>query len=273
MKKQFLLFAAIFAFALAFTACEKNDSDTVTNTDEALATSEEETTAMNLFQDTEDEVDYEIETRDPSDDCPVITVSPDDGSFPRTITIDYGTDGCVGLHGRVRRGVIIVTLTDSLKNPGAVRTVTFDNFFVDDAQIQGVKTLTNEGLNAEGLPTFSRTVEDASITFPNGDVTSWEASHTIVTIEGYNTPQFMDNVMEVSGGSSGVNRRGVPFSVEITTPLVKSKSCPWIESGVKAITVNGIIRTIDYGDGTCDRIATLTFPNGFSRDILIRRWW
>ncbi|MCB9274706.1 MAG: hypothetical protein H6564_11750 [Lewinellaceae bacterium] len=273
MKKQFWFLAVFFAGALAFTACEKNDTEAISDTDEAVITGEDETAAANLFQDTEDEVDYEIETRDPNDDCPTITVTPDDGSFPRTITIDYGTDGCLGLHGRVRKGVVIVTLTDSLNNPGAVRTVTFDNFFVDDAQIQGVKALTNEGYNSAGLPTFSRSVEGASITFPNGDVTSWQASHTVVVIGGSDTPQITDNVIEVSGGSSGVNRHGVAFTVEITTPLVKSKNCPWVESGVKAITTNSRTRMLDYGDGECDRVATLTFANGFSRDILIRRWW
>ena len=271
MKKQFWFFATILTVLLAFSACEKNEVNTIT--DEDLATSEDATTALNLFQDTEDEVDYEIETRDPSDNCPTITVSPDDGSFPRTITIDYGTDGCIGLHGRTRRGLIIVTLTDSLRNPGAVRTVTFDNFFVDDAQLQGVKTLTNEGFNAEGLPVFSRTVEGGSITFPDGEIATWESSHTIVMIEGNDTPQMMDNVLQITGGASGLNRNGVAFTVEITTPLIKSKTCPWIQSGIREITTNGNTRTIDYGDGNCDRIATVTFPNGFTRDILIRRWW
>ena len=65
MKKQFWFFATILTVLLAFSACEKNEVNTIT--DEDLATSEDATTALNLFQDTEDEVDYEIETRDPSD--------------------------------------------------------------------------------------------------------------------------------------------------------------------------------------------------------------
>jgi hypothetical protein len=271
MKKHFWFVAITLISAFILTACEK-DQTAAPNSPE-MATSEDALTAMNLFQDTEDEVDLQIETRDPNDNCPTITVTPDDGSFPRTITIDYGDTGCTGLHGRTRRGIILVTLSDELRNPGATRTVTFDNFFVDDAQIQGTKTLTNQGLNAEGLPTFTRTVENASIIFPDGETVSWDASHTMTMIEGHNTLPLIDNVLQITGGATGINRQGNTFTTEITAPLIKRKNCPWIVSGVHTTTADNRTWSIDYGDGACDRIATITLPNGNTRNVLIRRWW
>ena len=271
MKKHFWLFAAILVFTTFTTACEKNQADSPENPE--LTTSEDALTAMNLFQDTEDEVDFQIETRDPADNCPTITITPNDGSFPRTITIDYGDVGCTGLHGRTRRGIIIVTLSDSLRIPGATRTVTFDNFFVDDAQIQGVKTLVNQGLNANGQPTVLRTVENASIIFPDGETISWNASHTITMIQGHNTLPVIDNVLQITGSASGINRQGNAYSAEITIPLIKRKNCPWIVSGQRTLNANNLSWSIDYGDGACDRIATMTLPNGNTRQVLIRRWW
>lgn len=272
MKNYFLLFAACFSLTLAFTSCQKEEAE-APSFEEDLVTNEDVTTAANLFQDTEDEVENQIETRGGGLDCPTVTITPDDGSFPRTITIDYGPDGCEGPRGRLRQGMIIVTQTDHMANPGATRTITFDHFFVDGVQVQGVKTLANQSAGADGNITFTRTVEGGSLTYPNGAVATWQASHRLTQTAGGGTPAMIDDVFEITGGSSGTNRNGVAFTVEITEPLVKSRACPWIESGIKTITINDRTRELDYGDGSCDRIAMVTYPNGFTREVLIRNWW
>ena len=155
---------AIFLFSIPFffVACNK-DEDVSTGDDLETLTSEDVLTAQDLIQDTQEEIDYELENRDPEDDCPIITIDPNDGTFPRTITIDYGTEGCEGWNGRIRKGIIQVVVTDTMINEGATRTVTFIDFSVDDVQVEGVKTLTNTGLNDEGQRTFSRTVEQITI--------------------------------------------------------------------------------------------------------------
>ncbi len=274
MKKHILMFVALFAFGALFTAC--NEDEQSSPIEETVITSEDVATAQNLVQDIEDEVDAQVEFRDdPStnaDPCPTVTVDPEGGSFPRTVTIDYGPDGCEGPNGRVRRGQIIVTQTALLTEAGAERTVTFVDFFIDDAQVEGTKNWTNAGPDTDGHPTLIRTV-DVTITLPTDQTISWSHNHTLTWIEGANTPGLWDNVLQVEGSSSGVNRFGTAYSVTITTPLIKRKNCPWIVSGVKEITVGDSSRTLDYGDGDCDRRATVTFPNGFSREILIRAWW
>lgn len=274
MKKQLLLCIAVAMLGTTFFACEKTDETSLV--EESITTSEDLTAAQNLIQDTEDELEVQIETRsENSEDCPTITVSPDDGSFPKTITIDYGIEGCEGPNGRLRKGQIIVTYSDTLINAGATRTVTFNGFSVDDAQISGTKVLTNLGANELGQPAFTRVVSDALIVFPSGKSVSWNVTHTLTQTAGADTPEILDNVFEITGSSSGINRNDTPFEVSITTPLVKSKGCRWIESGVKEVVVDGVLRrSIDYGtEGNCDRIATVTFANGASREVLIRPWW
>ncbi len=270
MKKNHFLLGLLFALPLLFTACNKDrwlDGDT------ELTTSQDVLTAQDLIQDTEEEVDYELGTRDPEDLCPIVTVSPADGTYPRTVTIDYGTEGCEGWNGRIRKGIIQVTLTDTMIHEGAVRTVTFIGFSVDAVAIAGTKTLTNNGLNAEGQLTFTRVVSDASLTFPNGDVSEWEATQQITLIEGTGTPERIDDVIQLEGGSSGINRNGKPFTSEITVPLIKPFTCPWVVSGTRSVTVNDHTFTLDYGDGTCNKTALLTRPNGTTKTVLIHRWW
>lgn len=267
MKLQSLLILA--AILIGMVACNKEEIQV----EEQTTTSEDLTTFEDLVETTEEVEDLALETRggDPTD-CPTVTVTPDDGTFPRTVLIDFGTDGCEGPHGHIRKGIIQVELTDSFALTGAVRTVTYQNFSVDDVAIEGTKVLTNVGPNDDGLSTYTRDV-NLSFAFPNGQTASWSGMMTITRIEGDDTPEVLDNVLEITGATQGVNRNGVPFNTEITVPLIKPRTCRWITSGVRTLTFNDQTRSIDYGDGECDRLATLTLANGNTRTILIRRWW
>jgi len=265
------LLATTLLMGVFFTACQK-DEDSIIESEQLMA-AEDQTAANDLYEDVDEQVDQAIETRGGGpDDCPIVTIDPADGSYPRTMTIDFGTEGCTGPDGRIRKGQIVVTLTDTLIIPGAVRTATFVDFYVDGALIEGTRTLTNQGLSTDGNLSFSRTVTGGKITFPNGESSNWEASHTMNLVEGANTPTWLDNVWEISGGATGVNRNGRAYTTEILTPLVRKRLCRWTVSGTKILTIDGKVLTIDYGNGDCDRKATVIGPNGNAREILIR-WW
>ncbi|MBI5916825.1 MAG: hypothetical protein HY842_15730 [Bacteroidetes bacterium] len=270
MKIFKLLAMATLLVGVLFTACKK-DEDTVQS--QQIMAAEDQTTANDLYEDVDEQVDDAIETRGGGGStCPTVTLDPADGSYPRIMTIDFGTDGCVGPDGRTRKGQIVVELTDTITNDGAVRTATFVDFYVDDAHLEGTRTLINEGTDANGNRTFSRTVVGGKITFPNGEVATWEANHVMTQVEGGNTAALIDNVWEITGGATGVTRNGKAFTTEIVTPLVKKRACPWTVSGTKTLTVDTKTVTIDYGNGICDRKATVTLPNGTVKEILIR-WW
>lgn len=276
MKTFKLLIIAALMLGLFFTACKKEETSTNDLQSEQMVTSLDQTTADDLYEDVDTQVDDAIETRGGGDPtgCPVITISPADGSYPRTMTIDYGTDGCTGPGGRIRKGQIVVTLSDTLIQVGATRTVTFVDFYVDDAHVEGVRTWVNEGFDVNGNITIGRTVAGGKITFPNGDVVTWDADHTMTQVAGGNTPFILlDNVFEIAGGSSGVNRNGKAYTMEITTPLIKKFGCPWFVSGVKNLTVENKTVTIDYGTGDCDNKAIVTLPNGTQHEIVIKKWW
>lgn len=271
MKIMKWLLTATTAFALLFTACKKDEETTIPT--EQLVAAEDQTAANDLYEDVDEQVDEAIETRggDPTE-CPTVTIVPADGSYPRTMTIDFGTDGCVGVDGRVRKGQIVVNLTDTLTNAGAVRTATFVDFFVDDAQLEGTRTLTNEGPDGDGNLGFSRTVTGGKITYPNGQSATWEANHVLTQTAGGSTIVRLDDESEVTGGATGVNRNGKPFTTEIVTPLLRKRTCRWVVSGLKNLSIDGKTLTIDYGNGDCDRKAIVTGPNGNTREIVIR-WW
>lgn len=268
--KKIILLASVCAICLLWTSCEKEE----TTTQQTAETSQDLAMAQNFLQTTEEEVDLLLETRSgDNEDCPIVTFTPDASSFPRTVTIDYGTEGCEGPHGYLRRGIIQIEISDSMKIPGATRTKTFVDFYIEDVQILGTKTLTYSGQNDDQQDVWVRMVNGAQLLFPNGEEVSWTAEQTIVRLEGQATEELLDDVFQITGNSSGVNRQGNPFTSEIVDPLLKPRNCRWPVSGTRTTMVNDSERTLDYGDGACDRDATVTWDNGFSREILLRRWW
>ncbi len=284
MKKQILFFSVLTVIALFFSACEKT-VEPVEDIDHTMVTEEDLTTAEDLVEDTESLVEDIVSSRDFDTECPSVTVEHEvEGEeFPKTVTIDFG-EACEGPNGRVRSGQIIVYQTGKLRLPGTSRTTTFQDFFIDEVQKIGTLTKQNNTDDA-GNFSFTHTTEITMI-FPNPDgdepiQTSWYATRTKTQVAGADTPLFIwDNIFEITGQSNGVNRKGDQFSSEILEghPLVRRLNCRWLVSGIQETTTtptDGEARTrsIDYGDGTCDRIATVTFADGETKEIKIRPWW
>ena len=265
----FVLFAL---FTFIFTSCEK---DQITNTQDAINTTEEAAAAEGAFDDAFEQAEvYENGTQksaDSSDYCmPSITIEYPEGTpFPRVVTIDFGTDGCTGRNGAIRKGVITVKVTAFFMEEGSKRIVTFDGFSVNDYLVEGTKTVTNMGQNDAG--NWVRKVEvDGSISTPEGNKITRVSSREREWIIGAATPLFFwDDVFSITGTASGVNSKGIAYSSEITSPLIKARNCRWIQEGVIEIKTDNNTVVIDYGDGTCDNIATVTV-NGESKEIKFR---
>lgn len=272
MKKLLLSMMLMASIVLVFTSCEK-DAEIVQ--DSMTSTSEDFTTLQSITEDLDQEFDLTMDgfaegTVDNRSNCVTISLDKPLGEYPNTITLDYGA-GCTARNGRELAGKIIIELSDDPKNPGATRTLTFVDFSVDGASVEGTNTWVNNG-DAAGYPCFSRTV-DKTITFPNGTTVSWNGNHDLCKIEGADTPNRLDDVFEINGSIAGTNRAGFNFAAFITSPLIKPRSCANITSGVVELTRGAKTASVDYGDGNCDRVATVTLPDGTTKDILLKPWW
>lgn len=195
--------------------------------------------------------------------CAVITI--DTISNPHIMTIDFGTTNCLCNDGKYRRGQIIVSFTGNYFAQGSVKTTTFNNFFRNDNKIEGTRTVTNLGLNANGNMAWSVSAVNMKVTRTNGQFHTWNSERTRTMVAGYNTTSWNDDQYLITGNGSGVNANGLSYSANITTPLHRALSCHWIDSGVIAFTrSNGSTRTINFGSGTCDdqAVVTITKANG-----------
>lgn len=157
MKLKFLLPACIAFMLIAFSSCKKENTSTTDNTG-ALATYELSAAQGNADISTNDANDVLYEAAIDKNfmgsgfaagisqttgilSCAAVTVIPLNG-FPKNIVINFGT-GCTSQNGITRSGKIMVHLTDSLRRPGSVATMTFDNYFVRGYKKEGTITRTN----------------------------------------------------------------------------------------------------------------------------------
>ncbi|HHS95707.1 MAG TPA: hypothetical protein ENJ45_03890 [Phaeodactylibacter sp.] len=281
MKKFFVFLMIALAMLLTFSSCEKDDSpqDTATEQIAMENTGKDFTTAQELMKSTDDEVEEQVAlammpSTPNSPPCPTRSLEFPQGTFPNTLTIDFGMEGCEGPHGHIRKGKIIVYMSAPMYEEGASRTLTFEDFSVDEVQIEGTKTLVNLGYNDEGFLSFSRTVEGALISFPDETNISYDSEHTLVQIAGADTPANLhDNIFAITGSTSGINRMDMAFTATVVDPLIKKRTCRWIVAGTSEIESDNGTATLNYGNGNCNRIAQLTLPNGNTLVVHVRRWW
>lgn len=195
------------------------------------------------------------------DSIPGFTFTATNGTYPVTMTMDYG-DSTVLANGKVLRGSITVVISAAPNVSGSTRTVTFTNFSVDTMKISGtiVKIRTKDP-----MPKFTET-SDLTVTYKNGTVVTRKEDKQRAWTAGYLT-QFdpSDDIMEITGSVKVSDSNGNSYSKIITSPLIKTGTCKYITKGVVEYkNSNGKFATIDFGDGTCDNVATKTTQDGTS---------
>jgi hypothetical protein len=197
-----------------------------------------------------------------------ITVSPNDETYPKTITIDFG-DGSDCKDGKWRKGAIVLHLTGPIRRPGSVLTVTFRDFYLNRAHIEGTKVISN--LSENGAVKFTVQVSGGKLTYPNGRGYTYEALKYYNQVEGADTKTCLDDVYHIEGRSKTQFANGTTIVLNTETALVKKLACPWISKGLLKININDFVLLLDFGapnEGDCDNKALLTWNNGGSEKLI-----
>lgn len=275
--KQLLVAITLVSFAFAFNSCKKNDS----STDELETTFElsgDQAIADNL---TEDANDVYIEAATDKDlmggrgptgttgilGCAIVTVTPMVG-FPKTIVIDFGT-GCTSPNGITRSGKINVVLSDSVRNPGSTAVMTFTNYYVSGYKKEGTITWTNT--STANTKSWRREVVGGKITAPNGNYWLHSGIRDVVQTAGVNTPNnLLDDVFSITGNHSVTNSAGRHRDITTLTPLQKKVICANIDMGTIKVQGPNHYAVIDFGNGTCDNLATISIDGRPARTIILR---
>ena len=252
MRSFHLPLAALAVLSLA--ACRK-ETETPTPPAPNYTVAVDNSRAEAYFHDAMKQVELALKDNDVP--C-AVQLTLDMQAEPHTLLIDLGDENCTAADGVPRRGRLFVTFTGAYGDEGTVIVITPQDYYVNDHQVQGTKTVTNAGPNSDGQTHFTVSVS-GTITAPDGSWTSTHHYDRVRTwIEGEGSPNPFDDVYLISGGGGGVSRTGTPFELNISTPLRVEIGCPWIVSGAQDIVPEGgPTFHIDFGNG-CNNHGTVT---------------
>lgn len=283
MKPTNLLFVMAICSIAFITSCKKtNSAATVEEIETTFDLSGKQAIADNLTQDDNDIVDEVTATNSLNGSyalgpvtvnnvlgaCAVVTVT---GSFPaKNISIDFGT-GCTNAFGVTRKGIINIVLTDSLRKSGSVATVTFNNYYINGFKKEGTITWTNTTVVGSGIPSWNRKVVNGKITAPTGDFWLHTADINISMTAGANTPNNLtDDIFSISGTRTVTNPAGRTRTSTTLTALQKKAACSNIDKGTLQVQGPSHVAVIDFGNGTCDNLATISIDGRTPRTIILR---
>lgn len=264
-NKSFTLLA-ILAATVTFTSCQKENLDakkpaTATNTSISDIADSEISNAIEVA-----ELSFKNEG------C--ATVTRDMNSMPHVLTIDYGTTGCVARDGKRRQGQLVITFDQAnFDVPGVNVVSTFNNYYLGGKQLIGTSTKHNDGYNSSHHLTYTVTSHTQIIEPNNGGSSNEDAQQVYEILAGTGTPTTSDDIHSITGSSSGTDLSGNYYAESITSPIIKKRdpgcSLFFIQGIVVNQTAGQAVRTMDYGNGSCDNLATLTV-NGTSTTITLQ---
>ena len=188
------------------------------------------------------------------------TITADEGNNIKTVFFD---GECFGKRGQTRTGTIVISYSETRGEIGSFRQVEFDNYFLNDIQIEGVRRYEITGLEEGVNKTIQMTLENGKMTYPDGSFSTKSKSLTKYII--YEGEERV--LTSVNGNASGVNSDGTAYEMEITSPILFTRECARELmhkkgkipiSGVKRILKGESEMIINYGDGECDFVAEVT---------------
>lgn len=186
--------------------------------------------------------------------CAVITVSTPN-QFPLTMTIDFGTGCTDSIDGKVRKGKMIIDMDRPWDSVGCIMTVMLDSFYVGAIHFEGTTTITRTA--TDGFTMVLNNGHCSKVGTAPWDI-DWNTNKTVRWTSGIGN-SATNQVIEITGTNSGVDRNGQAFTTNITSPIIRDMSCTWITQGTVVLTPDGKAeRVIDFGAGNCDNRGTIT---------------
>jgi len=199
-----------------------------------------------------------------------------EGNFIGRITIDFGTsytNAC--FDGKIRRGKLIVKYTGKYRDDNTVIQIKTENYYVNNFRVEGRRTVTNTGNHVysvvdAGLVGTGYT----TLTTIDNKITTWKSTRTRTWTEGISTPTVLsDDEYLISGVADGTSSAGDVYSMTISSVTVKllcySAYLYMPVSGLVSITSPNGSRSVNYGNGSCDRNVQYTHTNGNTYDITL----
>ena len=284
--KAFMKITALLSITLLAVFIISCDNDENVNIENEYTDLIDESYASEVFDELEDLGDEAIDYLDNSTSkltietnwrynrlspCAIVTRVYEENSV--SVTIDFGEENCLCNDGRERRGKIYINHYGYYWEGDVEIDYSFEDYFVDDNQLTGTKNILRT-INEDDNRQSDIIIDGALILSDNQGTITWYAERTREVVEGSDTRDKSDDVIEITGFSNGTLADSTIISSEILTPLVRINEAGcyrYFVSGVRSIIKGEESEIIiDYGDGTCDNLAEVT-QDGVTTIIEIQR--
>jgi hypothetical protein len=253
MKNIFVL-SGLFLM-MFFTSCEETEKGSLDAT-QAQTVLTEAVTAYSIYAETQKEATkaaFDAENTLKSGqlyavEYPQVTIEPFNATdWPKTITIDYGTENLQGQDGRYRRGVMVITASNMADVENTVWDIAYSDFYLNDYKVEGDHSVQYLGKNENNNPEYSGSIVNGKITSPEGKIFFFEQETTREMIAGQETHyvtsgninDLCDDEYLVTGTHSGESSEGYTYTMSTEEPLHLSVCCKWVMDGKLAVSLPG----------------------------------
>ena len=189
-----------------------------------------------------------------------ITPSLISSSYPKIISIDYGSVGYVGIDGKTRSGKIYITLSgDGILNDPF--DITFEDFSINETILLGT-------INCEKNITSSNfeynLVLNSDVKCMNANGTmSWNGVGLLNRVSGDATVSVLDDIYEFSETTQGQDFKGRSYDSRSVLNYTVDFSCRYLViGGISDFNPNKLdVQVVDYGEKSCDGQASVSVPD------------
>jgi len=274
---------------LILASCKKNDavsppsqpSQTTTQSLLMRATNDIFNTGNQQSQEVSDILGSGVTNSSDSSGCRVVSFDPSRSMYPHVKTVDFGT-GCTSLDGVTRSGKKIITEYADWRTAPAgtlVSETTFSDFYIDGVNVTGnVRTYVDTA--ATPGPLALKIVSTKTFTSGNGDISTFTATNYWLEIQGNSTSSDAEKVFQITGSESGNEMLDGTTSViwsantDPMHPVIKTADCYFRTTGALQIQlqiqtggISNFTEYLDYGNGECDNMATLSINGGKPQQV------
>jgi hypothetical protein len=278
MKTRILTFFSlvIIAGTLTIWSCKKDDEEKVATKQDASALAKKDAVSNTAFNDVYSESEAVISDLE-GDNYPaadtrknssingsvVITVTKNSGNntaFPKEITVIY--TNYVSGNGIKKNGTVKITQSAKMRESGAIRVVTLDNFVVNDSiKLEGKVTISNLGL-VNDKPSIKAQLSNGKVTFNrSGFYMTREFTRTITWESGFDPSSIFyifDDVYSFNETVNGSTSNGFNYNSTTPVPLEYRIGDLCIKKGKINLTVGGMKAYFDFTRATCSEKIKLT---------------
>lgn len=210
-----------------------------------------------------------------------ITYSPSKDVYPHIKVIDFGK-GVTDAKGVTKSGKVIITYYNaaSVVN-GRYTLTTFSNYYVNGVHIEGsiqVNKIKNKKDQDVYVHTIQKTISDAT-----GNVKDYHSNARWIVINWQGGINNAYKIISHTIGKetyNGIEANHFQTDVDEAKPIIRPFTCKRVQGGLiaKIHLAQGnptdLTEYLDYGNGDCDDIATLSINGGAAQTVTLPlRFW